>query len=252
LQLDFIFSHLNDCFKGERIEWRQLRDFLNLAQRASKKSYTESEDDKVQSSRQTITLFYKFLTSKTGLFLKRPLVHEIAEAIDGMLKKRNRKKFLDSAIFFFLLYSQHPLHNILLGMASTGEANLMRISGGFIKPLPGGNGPVNEKRMEEIRGLLDMVQSAMSINYPSNGLADRNFMDDSADNNVNIVMEQGRERTDAIMDLLQSLIVLLGDEKRREEAAPIFAEIQSVIRMVTVEVLEIRGSRAIRNILGNS
>ena len=75
-------------FLGERIEWRQLRDFLNLAQKASAKRQTPSDsddvsDDKVQKSRQTINLFYRFLTSKTGLFLKRPLVYEIAEAIDG-------------------------------------------------------------------------------------------------------------------------------------------------------------------------
>ena len=136
-------------------------------------------------------------------------------------------------------------------MASTGEANLMRISGGFIRPLPGRNGPVNEKRMEEIRGLLDMVQSAMSIDNPNNEAYDKKSQKND-DDNINNIVEQGRERMDAIMELLQSLIVLLGDEKRREEATPIFTEIQSVIRMVTVEVLEIRGSRAIRNILGNS
>ena len=73
---------------GERIEWKELRDFLKLAQKASKKIETQSniddqEIDKVQNSRQTIDLFYRFLTSKTGLFLKRPLVLEIAEAIDG-------------------------------------------------------------------------------------------------------------------------------------------------------------------------
>lgn len=73
---------------GERIEWNQLLSFLKLAQKASKKPDAtidpNDEDAKAQKSRQTISLFYRFLTSKTGLFLKGPLVHEIAEAIDGM------------------------------------------------------------------------------------------------------------------------------------------------------------------------
>merc|ERR1712127_1123747 len=95
--------------EGERIEWGQLRDLLNLAQKASKNideaaQASSDEDDNVQRARQTISLFYRFLTSKTGLFLKRPLVHEITEAIDGM--------------------------------ASTGEANLLRVTRGLIRPLP--------------------------------------------------------------------------------------------------------------------
>ena len=137
-------------------------------------------------------------------------------------------------------------------MASTGEANLLRISGGFIRPLPGGNGPVNEKRMEEIRGLLDMVQSAMTIDVPNNGSGTRGLSNAVNNDDGDNIVEMGRERMEAIMELLQGLVTVLGDERRREEAAPIFAEIQSVIRMVTVEVLEIRGSRAIRNILGNT
>jgi len=130
------------------------------------------------------------------------------------------------------------------GMASTGEANLLRVTRGLIRPLPGGNGPVNNKRMEEIRGLLVMAQSAMTVTPSNEG-------NNSGNINGSIVVEESRERMQAMMELLQSLIIILGDEKKREEAAPIFAEIQSVFRMVAVEVLEVRGSRAMRSILGN-
>jgi hypothetical protein len=70
---------------GNEIEWARLRDFLRLAQKAAS-SYNPSRDDsddKQTISRQTIELFLRFLTSRTGLFLKKPLVHELAEAIDG-------------------------------------------------------------------------------------------------------------------------------------------------------------------------
>ena len=65
--------------KGEEIEWEQLRDFLRLAQKASK-AYNPSSpeaqaDDKSSISRKTLELFGKFLTSRTGIFLKKPLVH---------------------------------------------------------------------------------------------------------------------------------------------------------------------------------
>lgn len=185
--------------KGEEIEWGILRDFLRLAQKAAT-TYdpaVDDADDKVSVSRQTIDLFFKFLTSKTGLFLKKPLVHEVAEVIDGM--------------------------------ASLGEANLLRISGGVVRPLPGGNGPVNSRRMEELRSFLDVIQSALVMEGG--------------------VQEQGRERMEALMELLQGLIAIIGDERRREEAAPILAEVQSVFQMVAVKVLEIRGTRAMRSVL---
>lgn len=63
----------------EEIEWERLRDFLGLAQKASKAydpSLPESQpDDKASISRKTLELFGKFLTSRTGVFLKKPLVH---------------------------------------------------------------------------------------------------------------------------------------------------------------------------------
>jgi hypothetical protein len=88
--------------EGREVDWGRLRDLLVLAEKASR-SYDPSKDndeDKVSVSRKTIDLFLKFMTSKTGLFLKEPLIRELAEAIDGM--------------------------------ASMGESNLLRLSRGLI------------------------------------------------------------------------------------------------------------------------
>jgi len=183
----------------EEIEWERLRDFLQLAQKAASKynPSDEESDDKSAVSRKTIDLFFKFLTSRTGLFLKEPLVHELAETIDGM--------------------------------ASLSEANLIRLTRGIVPPLPGGNGPVNEKRMEEMRALADVLQSALQ---GKGGAA-----------------EQRQERMSFMMELLRELLNFVSDERRREEAAPIVNEVRSVFQMVAVEVLEMRGNRALRNIL---
>jgi len=185
--------------KEEEIEWERLADFLRLAQKAAGK-YKPSEDesdDKSEVSRQTIDLFFKFLTSRTGLFLKEPLVHELAEAIDGM--------------------------------ASIGEANLIRLTGGLVPPLPGGNGPVNEKRMEEMRAVIETLQSALVVKGGA--------------------VEQSQERMTYMMELARELLNFISDERRREEAGPVMDELISVFQMVAVEVLEIRGTRAMRNIL---
>jgi hypothetical protein len=72
---------------GKFINWERLRDLLQLAQKAITvyvPSEEEKEDNKATLSRQTIELFFKFLTSPTGLFLICPSVHELAEAINGM------------------------------------------------------------------------------------------------------------------------------------------------------------------------
>lgn len=112
----------------EEIEWERLRDLLRLAQKASK-AYdpkVADPDDKSALSRQTIELFSKFLTSRTGIFLKKPLVHELAEVIDGG--------------------------------ASALEANLFRNAPLL---LPGMRGPVNERRMEEMRAMVETFQEAV-------------------------------------------------------------------------------------------
>lgn len=177
----------------EEIEWERLRDFLRLAQKA-KKNYNPAEveydDGTSEVSRQTIDLFFKFLTSKTGLFLKKPLVHELSEMIDGI--------------------------------ASTGEANLFKLSRGLIRPLPGGNGPVNTKRIEEISMLLETIQTAV---------------------------DGSSSDKESILPMLREVGTILTDEKMRQNARPLLDEVISVFQLVTVEVLEKRGSRAMRSLL---
>eukprot|EP00559_Dactyliosolen_fragilissimus_P008126 CAMPEP_0184872194 /NCGR_PEP_ID=MMETSP0580-20130426/41146_1 /TAXON_ID=1118495 /ORGANISM="Dactyliosolen fragilissimus" /LENGTH=880 /DNA_ID=CAMNT_0027374951 /DNA_START=855 /DNA_END=3498 /DNA_ORIENTATION=+ len=187
----------------KEIEWERLRDFLRLAQRASR-NYDPSQNDdtdtdnKTVLSRNTIDLFFRFMTSKTGLFLKKPLVHELSETIDGM--------------------------------ASLGEANLLRISRGIIRPLPGGNGPVNRRRMQELSQFVETLQSALVL--------------DGDD-----ISQAGRARVESLLAILREMVAIVSDEKRRDEAMPILQEVISVFQLVAVEVLEIRGSRAMRNIL---
>jgi hypothetical protein len=185
---------------GDEIEWARLRDFLRLAQKAAS-SYNPSKDDsddKQSVSRQTIELFFRFMTSKTGLFLKKPLVHELAEAIDGM--------------------------------ASIGEANLLRFTRGFLPPLPGMNGPVNNKRMEELQLVLETFQSALVVEGEGE-------------------TSSARARMDALMELIRELLAIVNDAQVREESGAMLAEISSVAQMVAVEVLEIRGTRAMRDML---
>lgn len=185
--------------KEEEIEWERLRNLLRLAKKAQK-NYKPSDDDSVEDntqevSRQTFELFFRFLTSKSGLFLKKPLVKELADIIDGM--------------------------------ASKGETNLLRISRGLIRPLPGGAGPINSKRMEELSKFTETLQAALQGNEPASGQA----------------------KTESIMQLLREAAELLSDEKRRENARPLLDEVISVIRLVAVEVLEMRGYRAMRSML---
>jgi len=204
--------------EGKEIDWVRLRDLLRLAQKArSKYNPAEKENDDVENSaklsRQTIELFFKFLTSKTGLFLKRPLVHELAEAIDGM--------------------------------ASIGEANLFRATNGLIPPLPGMNGPVNNRVISEMKMILDTFQSALAV-----GTADDNSKNESASGGVGGgAAASGQARLLAMRQVVDEVATLLTDERLREDAEPLLEEIVSVVRMVAVEVLEIRGSRAMRSIL---
>jgi len=204
--------------EGKEIDWVRLRDLLRLAQKArSKYNPAEKENDDAENSaklsRQTIELFFKFLTSKTGLFLKRPLVHELAEAIDGM--------------------------------ASIGEANLFRATNGLIPPLPGMNGPVNNRVISEMKMILDTFQSALAV-----GTADDNSKNESSSGGVGGgAAASGQARLLAMRQVVDEVATLLTDERLREDAEPLLEEIVSVVRMVAVEVLEIRGSRAMRSIL---
>ena len=125
----------------KEIEWERLRDLLRLAQKASKAYDPKAEepDDRSTLSRQTIALFGRFLTSRTGIFLKKPLVHELAEVVDGG--------------------------------ASSLEANLFRNSPML---LPGMKGPVNERRMEEMRVMVETFQDA--VRFPWVGAFGKQFV----------------------------------------------------------------------------
>ena len=59
----------------------------------------------------------------------------------------------------------------------------------------------------------------------------------------------GSARVEAIIELFRSAISFMGDARTQRDAGPLLEELQSVIQMVAVEVLEIRGSRAVRGFL---
>ena len=127
----------------------------------------------------------------------------------------------------------NELSEIVDSMASIGEANLLRISNGLIRPLPGGNGPVNVKRVEELTSFLDTLQNALSV--------DNNQQDMDV-----------RKRFESLLSLLNEVVTVLSDERRREDSKPLIDEVSSVARQVAVKVLEKRGSRAMRTILNLS
>jgi len=110
-------------------------------------------------------------------------------------------------------------------MASKGEANLLRLSRGLIRPLPGGNGPVNTRRMEELSLFIETLQNAVDTTPTS------------------------QARMDTVMAILREAVELLSDEDRRDNAEPLLQEVRNVFQMVAVKVLEIRGARAMRNVL---
>jgi hypothetical protein len=153
--------------EGKEIEWERLRDLLRLSQKA-RSTYNPAQEetdkeDSVSLSRQTIELFFKFLTSKTGLFLKLPLVHKLAEATDGM--------------------------------ASVGEANLLQAANGLLPPLPGMSWPINHRVMNEMSMMLDTFRNAMAIENNESGfrlLAYRQVLDE-----ITAILRDERLREDA-------------------------------------------------------
>jgi hypothetical protein len=54
---------------------------------------------------------------------------------------------------------------------------------------------------------------------------------------------------DAIMQVFRAASDFFRDERIRQDAGPLLEQLRSVIQMVAVEVLEIRGARAVRSIL---
>ena len=204
--------------QGKEIEWERLRDLLRLAQK-SRTRYNPADEENLNEdstalSRQTIELFFKFLTSNTGLFLKRPLVHELAEAIDGM--------------------------------ASIGEANLLRFTNGLLPSLPGMNGPVNRKVLSEMGMLVDTFRNALAMDPQPMTTKSSNEGTGSSSRNATAYEA---DRLAAFRQLVDEMSTLLRDERLREDAGPLLDEVRSVIQMVALEVLEIRGSRAMRSIL---
>jgi hypothetical protein len=120
-------------------------------------------------------------------------------------------------------------------MASIGEGMIIKASLGLLPALPGMNGPVNTRRMDEASSLIETLQDAL-ISQSGN---------EDGQNSSN----GGMARIQAMIELVRELSQYISDSRLREENSPLLDQVQSVIQMVAVEVLEIRGSRAVRNML---
>jgi len=121
------------------------------------------------------------------------------------------------------------------GMASIGEGNLIRISNGLLPALPGMNGPVNTRRMDEITMMLDTFRDAIIV------------QNENYNQNYRSPMDLARMET--VTEIIRAVSSFISDTRLREDTEPLVEELQSVVRMVAVEILEIRGSRAMRAIL---
>jgi hypothetical protein len=143
-------------------------------------------------------------------------------------------------ISFLCCYVQE-LAEAIDGMASMGEATLLRFSGGFLPALPGMNGPVNMRRMDEISRMVDTFRDTLLVDETSHNQNNPN--PNAIDRMRNVA------RIDTLLDLFRAVSSFLSDERLRQDAGPLLEELQSVIQMVTVEILEIRGSRAMRTML---
>jgi hypothetical protein len=130
-------------------------------------------------------------------------------------------------------------------MASIGEANLLRLSRGFVPALPGMNGPVNTRRMDEISRMVATFRDALIVDTSNNTNTYNNHTNNpnSMDNIRNLA------RIDTILDIVRAVSSFLSDDRLRQDAEPLLEELQSVFQMVAVEILEIRGSRAMRSLL---
>ena len=140
---------------------------------------------------------------------------------------------------YFTFSCFQELAEAIDSMASVGEANLLRFSRGLVPVLPGMNGPVNMRRMDEISQMMATFRDAIIVVNTSNN------------NNSQIPIDSMRNvaRIETLMDIFRAVSSFFSDERLRQEAGPLLEELQSVIQMVAVEILEIRGSRAMRTIL---
>lgn len=151
-----------------------------------------------------------------------------------MTSKASKLMHSHLSIFYY-----QELAEAIDGMASVGEANLLRFSRGLVPVLPGMNGPVNMRRMDEISRMLATFRDALIVDTTSTNSNSQNPIDSIR--NV--------ARIETLMDIFRAVSSFLSDERLRQEAGPLLEELQSVIQMVAVEILEIRGSRAMRTIL---
>lgn len=144
-----------------------------------------------------------------------------------------------------LLILLQELAEAIDGMASNGEANLLRLSRGIFPVLPGMNGPVNTRRMEELSLMMETFRHALIV---EDGTGAKTAVESSSFS----IMKDNRNRIarmETIVELVRAVSGLLRNARLRQDAEPLLEELQSVIQMVAVEVLEIRGSRAMRSIL---
>jgi len=100
--------------------------------------------------------------------------------------------------------------------------------------LPGSNGPVNTRRMDEISMMLETFRDAIALQN---------------ENDENRTLKD-LARMEVIMEIFRAVSSFITDTRLRQDTEPVLEELLSVIRMVAVEILEIRGSRAMRSILG--
>ena len=125
-----------------RIEWSRLSKLLDLADKSADKSGPdkpgpagEGEGEKAQSTllsqnkKDAFELVARFLMSDAGLFLKEPLIAEIADTIDEL--------------------------------ASLGEINLERVTRGLLRAPPGGKGPVQGDRVDVVMGIGEEVRRSL-------------------------------------------------------------------------------------------
>ena len=95
-------------------------------------------------------------------------------------------------------------------MASVGEANLLRLSRGLVPALPGMNGPVNMRRMDEISRMLATFRDALVVENTSSRGTNRSPID-----NIRNVA-----RMETLMDIFRAVSSFLSDERLRQEAGP--------------------------------
>ena len=107
------------------------------------------------------------------------------------------------------------------------------------------NGPVNTRRMDEISMMLETFRDAIIVQRDNNndGASEENFPNNHSWSPMELA------RTETVLELVRAVSSFIRETRQRRDAEPLLEELLSVIRMVAVEILEIRGSRAMRSIL---